>query len=75
MFSKLKSLDSYNMNILITGGAGFIGGAVVQWLRDEMKMVSSAEEVEEFANRVFNRVCELDLDEDSDCSWTVKKAD
>ena len=33
-------------------GSVFIGGAVVQWLRDEMKMVSSAEEVEEFAKEV-----------------------
>lgn len=33
-------------------GSVFVGGAVVQWLRDEMKMVSSAEEVETLAREV-----------------------
>lgn len=33
-------------------GSVFIGGAVIQWLRDEMKLISSAEETEELANSV-----------------------
>lgn len=33
-------------------GSIFIAGAVVQWLRDEMKMISSAAEIEELASKV-----------------------
>lgn len=33
-------------------GSIFIGGAVVQWLRDELKLISSSAEVEELANKV-----------------------
>lgn len=33
-------------------GSVFIGGAVVQWLRDEMKMITTAEEVEVYAREV-----------------------
>jgi glycerol kinase len=33
-------------------GSIFIGGAVVQWLRDEMKLISSSAEVEELAGKV-----------------------
>ena len=32
-------------------GSIFIGGALVQWLRDEMNLISSAAESEEFANK------------------------
>ena len=30
----------------------FIGGAVVQWLRDQMRMIRSAEETEKYAEKV-----------------------
>ena len=33
-------------------GSIFIAGAVVQWLRDELKIISSAPEIEELASRV-----------------------
>ncbi|MCH2387009.1 MAG: glycerol kinase GlpK [Opitutales bacterium] len=33
-------------------GSVFIGGALVQWLRDELKIIDSAGEVEELANQV-----------------------
>jgi len=33
-------------------GSVFIGGALVQWLRDELKIIDSAAEVEELANQV-----------------------
>ena len=33
-------------------GSVFMGGATVQWLRDEMKIISRAEETEEIANTV-----------------------
>ena len=33
-------------------GSVFVGGAAVQWLRDEMKLISSAAESEECANKV-----------------------
>ena len=33
-------------------GSVFIGGAVVQWLRDEMKMITTAEETEVYAREV-----------------------
>ncbi len=33
-------------------GSVFVGGAVVQWLRDEMKIISSSEESETLANSV-----------------------
>jgi len=33
-------------------GSVFITGAAVQWLRDELKLISSAAEIEELANRV-----------------------
>lgn len=33
-------------------GSVFVGGAVVQWLRDEMRVISSAEESETLARRV-----------------------
>ncbi|MGN1372668.1 MAG: glycerol kinase GlpK [Candidatus Coproplasma sp.] len=33
-------------------GSVFVGGAVVQWLRDELGLISSAEESEEWANKV-----------------------
>jgi glycerol kinase len=33
-------------------GSVFIGGAVVQWLRDEMKMISASEEAETYAREV-----------------------
>ena len=32
-------------------GSVFVGGAVLQWLRDEMKMISSAREADEIAER------------------------
>lgn len=35
-------------------GSVFIGGAVVQWLRDEMRLISTAAESEEVAKRVEN---------------------
>ncbi|MBF0546109.1 MAG: glycerol kinase GlpK [Candidatus Riflebacteria bacterium] len=35
-------------------GSIFIGGASVQWLRDEMKLIANAAESEEFASRVEN---------------------
>ena len=33
-------------------GSVFIGGAVVQWLRDQMRMIRSAEETEKYAEKV-----------------------
>lgn len=33
-------------------GSVFVGGAVVQWLRDELKIITSASETEEIANSV-----------------------
>jgi len=33
-------------------GSIFIGGAVVQWLRDELKMINSTEEIEKYALKV-----------------------
>ncbi|MCM1043384.1 MAG: glycerol kinase GlpK [Corallococcus sp.] len=33
-------------------GSVFIGGAIVQWLRDEMRMIKSAAETEEYATKV-----------------------
>jgi glycerol kinase len=33
-------------------GSVFMGGAVVQWLRDGLKVISSSEEIEELASRV-----------------------
>lgn len=33
-------------------GSVFVGGAVVQWLRDSMRMIRSAAETENYANRV-----------------------
>ncbi|MCX8064179.1 MAG: glycerol kinase GlpK [Candidatus Hydrogenedentes bacterium] len=33
-------------------GSVFVGGAVVQWLRDELKIINSASETEEIANSV-----------------------
>ena len=33
-------------------GSVFIGGAIVQWLRDEMRMIKSASETEEYATKV-----------------------
>ncbi len=33
-------------------GSIFVGGAVVQWLRDEMRMIKRAAETEDYANRV-----------------------
>lgn len=33
-------------------GSVFVGGAVIQWLRDELKMISSAKETEEIAKSV-----------------------
>jgi len=44
---QLEGVRSYALE-----GSVFVGGAVVQWLRDEMKMVSSAEEVEVRAREV-----------------------
>lgn len=35
-------------------GSVFIGGAAVQWLRDELKMIDSAAQSEEYANHVKN---------------------
>ena len=35
-------------------GSVFVGGAVLQWLRDEMKMISSAREADEIAERTPN---------------------
>lgn len=35
-------------------GSVFVGGAVVQWLRDEMMLIKSASETEEIANKVKN---------------------
>ncbi|MEG1706128.1 MAG: FGGY-family carbohydrate kinase, partial [Clostridia bacterium] len=36
----------------ILEGSVFVGGAIVQWLRDEMRMIRSASETEEYATRV-----------------------
>ena len=33
-------------------GSVFMGGAIVQWLRDEMRMIRQAKDTEEYANRV-----------------------
>ncbi|EJO5348474.1 glycerol kinase GlpK [Clostridium botulinum] len=33
-------------------GSVFIGGAVIQWLRDELRMIKTAKETEEYATRV-----------------------
>ncbi len=33
-------------------GSVFIGGAIVQWLRDEMRMIKSADETEKYATKV-----------------------
>lgn len=35
-------------------GAVFIGGAVIQWLRDEMKLINDASDSEYFASKVRN---------------------
>ncbi|MBQ9643695.1 MAG: glycerol kinase GlpK [Lachnospiraceae bacterium] len=35
-------------------GSVFVAGAVVQWLRDEMRMVDKASQTEEFASQVFD---------------------
>ena len=35
-------------------GSVFVGGAVVRWLRDEMKMIHEAKDSEYFANKVSN---------------------
>ena len=36
-------------------GSVFVGGAVLQWLRDELKMISSAREADEIAERTPER--------------------
>lgn len=35
-------------------GSVFVGGAVVQWIRDELKLVTDAQDTEYFANKVEN---------------------
>ncbi|KEI04502.1 glycerol kinase [Clostridium botulinum] len=46
---------SYNGNIQYAlEGSIFIGGAVIQWLRDEFRMIKTAPESEKYANRVDN---------------------
>lgn len=37
-------------------GSVFIGGAVVQWLRDQMRMIKHAHETENYANKVKNEL-------------------
>jgi glycerol kinase len=38
--------------LLITGGGGFIGGAVVQWLRDGLHAIRASSEVQALAEAV-----------------------
>ncbi|NFO97700.1 glycerol kinase GlpK [Clostridium botulinum] len=46
---------SYNRNIQYAlEGSIFIGGGVIQWLRDEFRMIKTAPESEKYANRVDN---------------------
>ncbi|MPU17942.1 glycerol kinase, partial [Acinetobacter baumannii] len=33
-------------------GSVFVGGAVIQWLRDELRMITDAVDTEYFANKV-----------------------
>lgn len=45
------SLDGENPDFVLEGSV-FVGGAVVQWLRDELKLISSSKETEEIAKSV-----------------------
>ena len=44
------SLDNHPSYVL--EGSVFVGGAIVQWLRDEMRMIKSASETEKYATSV-----------------------
>lgn len=44
---KINGITTYALE-----GSIFIGGAIVQWLRDEMGLISSSAEIEELAGRV-----------------------
>ena len=50
-FPQLLGESEERRNTLLEGSV-FIGGALVQWLRDELKIIDSAAEVEELANQV-----------------------
>ncbi|MGY6648562.1 glycerol kinase GlpK [Wenyingzhuangia sp. IMCC45574] len=45
------SLDSEPVNYALEGSI-FVGGASVQWLRDQMKLINSAQETEEICNSI-----------------------
>ncbi len=44
--------DAYGTPVYSIEGSVFIGGAVIQWLRDEIQLINSAEETDEIAQNI-----------------------
>ena len=52
LITTLSACTKGNKPSYVLEGSVFVGGAIVQWLRDEMRLVKSAEETEKYANAV-----------------------